>query len=633
MEEIKTLVEQSQSGDVDAFGRLVKRFQAMAYGSACSYLGDFHLAEDAAQEAFVEAYRSIGQLRAPEAFPGWFRRIVVKHCDRITRRHGLSTVPIENAATVADSGPLPDRVTEDRELHRRVMDTLRSLPEHQRTTTMLFYIDGYSQSEISEFLDVPVTTVKKRLYDARTNLKEKMLDMVEETLKQNALPDEFTDLVVRRATSEDDLQRVVDLMGGVVGSVEEAREQEMFVVGEPGKVVSAGHLGTTRWGIGGVIVKAARSMAGVSGEAAGLPDPRFKAGYQAHFRMAREEGCRLVAVHGSLYDHAMCGFVPTFRYPIVRLPVTAARSVSSDASVRKTEKGPETQAGVIRILEDLYTTRMSAGMGGGPVHAIEIGGRPAGYMRVDPKPSDPGKPGEMRFGRLSYITVESRAAALAAIRMGGELAQEDGRDELMLMESHASLITRTMLSLGGSYLLRPCCDLPGLDSEMVAIVDLPGLTADLAEILERRVRGCDDTALSIEMGGETVGFRLRSGRLAIRNDTQEKHLKLPRWVMTRLYVGYHSGEDVLDMGPIPWDRNDGHSPDDPKLDNQVLELSEREATLFRLLFPRLWPVAMPDPDVWPWVIGEKHPMYQHEEEKSDEMKGRIDALRFPWVGY
>ena len=59
MEEIKTLVEQSQSGDVDAFGRLVKRFQAMAYGSACSYLGDFHLAEDAAQEAFVEAYRSI----------------------------------------------------------------------------------------------------------------------------------------------------------------------------------------------------------------------------------------------------------------------------------------------------------------------------------------------------------------------------------------------------------------------------------------------------------------------------------------------------------------------------------------------------------------------------------------------
>ena len=633
MEEIKTLVEQSQSGDVDAFGCLVKRFQAMAYGSACSYLGDFHLAEDAAQEAFVEAYRSIRQLRAPEAFPGWFRRIVVKHCDRITRRRALSTVPIENAATVADDGPAPDQIVETRELHQRVMDALRSLPEHQRTTTMLFYIDGYSQAEISEFLDVPVTAVKKRLHDARAKLKEKMLDMVEETLKQNALPDDFADLVVRRATSEDDLQQVVDLMGGVVGSVEEAREQEMFVVGEPGKVVSAGHLGTTRWGIGGVIVKAARSMAGVSGEAAGLPDPRFKAGYQAHFRMAREEGCRLVAVHGSLYDHAMCGFVPTFRYPIIRLPVSAALAVSVDAAIRKTEKGPETQAGVIRILEDLYTTRMSAGMGGGPVHAIDIGGRPVGYMRVDPKPSVLGKPGEMRFGRLSYVTVESREAALAAIRMGGELAQEDGREELMLMESHATLITQTILSLGGSYQLRPCCDLAGLDSEMVAIVDLPGLTVDLAEALERRARGCDDAALSIEVGGETVGFTLRSGRLAVGSDVQKVHVKLPKWVTTRLYLGYHSGEDVLGMGPIPGDRSDGMTPDDPSKDMKPLDLPGAEASLFKALFPSLWPSAMPDPDVWPWVIGEKHPMYQHEDEKTPEMKAEIDALRFPWVGY
>ena len=60
---------------------------------------------------------------------------------------------------------------------------------------------------------------------------------------------------------------------------------------------------------------------------------------------------------------------------------------------------------------------------------------------------------------------------------------------------------------------------------------------------------------------------------------------------------------------------------------------EPEAALFEALFPKMWPSASPDPDVWPWVIGEKHPMYQGEEGKTPEMKAKIDALRFPWVGY
>ena len=57
----------------------------MSYGYAYSLLRDAHLAEDAAQEAFVDAYRHLDDLRTPAAFPGWFRRVVFKHCDRITR--------------------------------------------------------------------------------------------------------------------------------------------------------------------------------------------------------------------------------------------------------------------------------------------------------------------------------------------------------------------------------------------------------------------------------------------------------------------------------------------------------------------------------------------------------------------
>ena len=87
------------------------------------------------------------------------------------------------------------------------------------------------------------------------------------------------------------------------------------------------------------------------------------------------------------------------------------------------------------------------------------------------------------------------------------------------------------------------------------------------------------------------------------------------------------------MGPIPWDRSDGKTPDKLELDNQPIDLPESEAVLFAALFPKLWPVSWPDPDVWPWVIGKEHPRYQHEEAKTREMKALIDSLQFPWLGY
>ena len=68
----------ARSGDIDAFACIVREFQDMAVGYAYSVLGDLGLAEDAAQEAFIEAYENLAKLRKPEAFAGWFRKIVFK---------------------------------------------------------------------------------------------------------------------------------------------------------------------------------------------------------------------------------------------------------------------------------------------------------------------------------------------------------------------------------------------------------------------------------------------------------------------------------------------------------------------------------------------------------------------------
>jgi RNA polymerase sigma factor (sigma-70 family) len=68
-----------------AFDQIVRQYQDLAYGYAYAVLGEFELAEDAAQETFLAAWRSLDQLREPEAFPGWLKRIVLTQCSRLTR--------------------------------------------------------------------------------------------------------------------------------------------------------------------------------------------------------------------------------------------------------------------------------------------------------------------------------------------------------------------------------------------------------------------------------------------------------------------------------------------------------------------------------------------------------------------
>jgi len=180
-----------------AFGRIVRRFQDMAYGCAYAVLGDFHLAEDAAQEAFLTAYLELPGLREPRSFPGWLRRIVMTQCSRIGRRKQPRTASLTDALQVASEQPLPPEAAEKRELCERVLAAVRALPDAQRMATTLFYVNGYSHKEIAEFLEVPVTTVKKQLFASRNSLRERMTAMVDESLKSRPLPERFADVVVQ----------------------------------------------------------------------------------------------------------------------------------------------------------------------------------------------------------------------------------------------------------------------------------------------------------------------------------------------------------------------------------------------------------------------------------------------------
>lgn len=194
MDTLKSIVIQAQNQDLDAYNTLVHRFQNMAVGYAYSILGDFHLAEDAAQEAFVRAYLELDQLREPAAFAGWFRRIVFMRCNRFTRKKKWPTVSLDH--TLVSPELDPHAQLEEQETKNRVQQAIQNLPESEREVTTLYYIDEHSQKEIGAFLNLPTQTVKSRLHTARKRLQKRMITMVKKNL-QDERPSNDPDFQVK----------------------------------------------------------------------------------------------------------------------------------------------------------------------------------------------------------------------------------------------------------------------------------------------------------------------------------------------------------------------------------------------------------------------------------------------------
>jgi RNA polymerase sigma-70 factor (ECF subfamily) len=169
------LVLAAQHGTEDeqhaAFNELVARFQGMVFYAAYRIVEDRPLAEDVTQEVFLTAYLNRHQLRDPLAFPSWLKRIVMTRCDRQTRGVRPTLESLDARADFPSDMHDPADVFEENEMVLRVQNALRALPEHERLVTEGFYLKGESQQELSERLQIPVTTVKKRLQYAREHLR------------------------------------------------------------------------------------------------------------------------------------------------------------------------------------------------------------------------------------------------------------------------------------------------------------------------------------------------------------------------------------------------------------------------------------------------------------------------------
>ncbi len=228
VEQLPALVKRAQQGDLDAFGTLVTRFQDMAHAHAYAVLGDAYLAEDAAQEAFIDAYLSLPRLRESAAFAPWFRRIVFKHAERFVRGKQIVLVPLDATADLSALTLDPPTLAVQRETIELIRQAVAALPAHERDAVVLHYLMDAPYAEVAALLGVPLSTVKKRLHDARKRLKQRINTMVDVHVQLPSQDDRFTNrvqfLLAVRAGNGERMQTLLDLDAALVEVREEWSE-------------------------------------------------------------------------------------------------------------------------------------------------------------------------------------------------------------------------------------------------------------------------------------------------------------------------------------------------------------------------------------------------------------------------
>jgi len=162
------LVERAMKGDREAFASLAADHVDACYRLAYRILRDSHRAQDASQQALLGAWRDLPTLRDPDRFEAWLTRILVRACyleaDRSRRWNAnLRVLPIDLPSTSDPMSTVADRDRLDRGFRR--------LPTDQRAIVVLHHYLGWSQPEIARALELPVGTVKSRLFYATRALR------------------------------------------------------------------------------------------------------------------------------------------------------------------------------------------------------------------------------------------------------------------------------------------------------------------------------------------------------------------------------------------------------------------------------------------------------------------------------
>ncbi len=199
------LIHRILDGEEEAFATLVQKYQKKIHALAWRKVGDYHIAEEITQDAFLQVYRKLSTLRNPKQFDGWLYVIVTRLCINWVQRNKSKTQSLENTPSeeIEESFYMhyesEQRKTETAEHYRVVVKKLlEKLPESERTVVTLYYLGEMTANEISKFLGVSVNTIKSRLRRARNRLKVEEELLITENLGSVQLSTDLTESIMRQ---------------------------------------------------------------------------------------------------------------------------------------------------------------------------------------------------------------------------------------------------------------------------------------------------------------------------------------------------------------------------------------------------------------------------------------------------
>ena len=167
------LMARLAAGDMAALGDLAKRHQDKVLSLSYRILGDWHRAEDIAQEAFLRVHRAAKRYKPQAKFTTWLYRIVVNLCLDEQRKQSKTAAPLEDADRAAMAEPESDGA-ERKEVVELVRAAVSELPERQRMAITLHRYQGLSHGEIAEVTGWTGSAVESLLVRAYANLREKL---------------------------------------------------------------------------------------------------------------------------------------------------------------------------------------------------------------------------------------------------------------------------------------------------------------------------------------------------------------------------------------------------------------------------------------------------------------------------
>ncbi len=173
------LVEACLAGEESAFDVLLGRWEKRIRGAIYRLVGSDEEARDLCQEAFLKAYKSLRSFKQEARFSSWLYQIALNLCrDRIRRRRGKTMVSLdeleEGGAAMPVAGPTALDLLQERDTSRLVAQAIEALPDEQREVIILKEYQGLTFLEIAQVLDVPISTVKTRLYRGLDQLRVRL---------------------------------------------------------------------------------------------------------------------------------------------------------------------------------------------------------------------------------------------------------------------------------------------------------------------------------------------------------------------------------------------------------------------------------------------------------------------------